>query len=77
MVLSAFNLDGVYRACVADFGTCATIWRYGRKGTLTAGVDAEMTVLNVDPAADVTTSARVHMTIREGRIVWRSSEAMH
>jgi imidazolonepropionase-like amidohydrolase len=54
--------------------TTAPAERFGyakRKGRLAPGMDADLVVLDADPAKDVTAFAHVRLTIRAGRILWR------
>ena len=41
------------------------------KGTITPGKLADLTILDADPAADLTNFSRVHAVIRSGRLVWQ------
>jgi imidazolonepropionase-like amidohydrolase len=41
-----------------------------RKGTITAGKLADLTILEADPAADLTNFARVQMVIRSGVVIY-------
>ncbi|QUD90322.1 amidohydrolase family protein [Phenylobacterium montanum] len=53
--------------------TTAPAERFGfadRKGRLAPGMDADLVVLDGDPAKDATAFSRVRTTIREGRIIW-------
>jgi imidazolonepropionase-like amidohydrolase len=38
---------------------------------VTAGKLADLTVLDADPAADLTNFARVKAVVRSGRVVWQ------
>ena len=40
------------------------------KGPIAAGMDADLVLLNADPAQDPTAFARVRDTIRAGRVIW-------
>jgi imidazolonepropionase-like amidohydrolase len=42
-----------------------------QKGTVTAGKLADLTVLDADPAANLTNFARVRAVVRSGRVVWQ------
>jgi len=42
-----------------------------QKGTVTAGKLADLTVLDADPATDLTNFSRVRMTIRSGKVVYQ------
>ena len=44
----------------------------GRKGRIARGMDADLVLLDADPAQDPTAFARVRDTIRGGRIIWGS-----
>jgi imidazolonepropionase-like amidohydrolase len=44
----------------------------GRKGRVAQGMDADLVLLDADPAKDPTAFARVRDTIRGGRIIWGS-----
>lgn len=53
--------------------TTAPASRFGfaaRKGQIAKGMDADLVLLNGDPAQDPTAFARVRDTIREGRVIW-------
>lgn len=55
--------------------TTAPAERFGyaaRKGRIAPGMDADLVLLNADPAQDPTAFARVRNTIRDGRIIWGS-----
>ena len=41
------------------------------KGTVTPGKLADLTILDADPAQDLTNFARVQMVIRSGRVIWQ------
>lgn len=41
------------------------------KGTVTAGKLADLTILDADPATDLTNFSRVHAVIRSGKLVWQ------
>ncbi|HEX3943490.1 MAG TPA: amidohydrolase family protein [Rhizomicrobium sp.] len=54
--------------------TTAPAERFGygkRKGRLAPGMDADVVVLNADPAKDVAAFARVRLTIRAGHVLWQ------
>jgi imidazolonepropionase-like amidohydrolase len=42
----------------------------GRNGRIAVGLDADLVLLNADPAQDATAFARVRDTIRAGRVIW-------
>jgi imidazolonepropionase-like amidohydrolase len=42
----------------------------GRKGRIAPGMDADLVLLNGDPAQDPTAFARVRDTIRAGKVIW-------
>jgi imidazolonepropionase-like amidohydrolase len=42
-----------------------------QKGTVTPGKLADLTVLDADPATDLTNFSRVRMTLRSGKVVYR------
>jgi imidazolonepropionase-like amidohydrolase len=44
----------------------------GQRGRLSLGMDADITVLNVDPAADAAGFAKVRCTVRDGKIIYSS-----
>jgi imidazolonepropionase-like amidohydrolase len=44
-----------------------------RRGTIVPGMEADLVVLNADPAEDVTNFANVRFTIRGGRIIYQPS----
>ena len=53
--------------------TTAPAERFGyaaRKGRVAHGMDADLVLLNADPAEDPTAFARVRATIRGGRVIW-------
>lgn len=53
--------------------TTAPAGRFGfaaRKGRIAAGMDADLVLLNADPAQDPTAFARVRDTIQGGRVIW-------
>jgi len=53
--------------------TTAPASRFGfaaRKGRVAPGMDADLVLLNGDPASDPTAFARVRDTIRAGRVIW-------
>lgn len=53
--------------------TTAPASRFGfaaRKGRIATGMDADLVLLNADPAQDVSAFARVRDTIRAGRVIW-------
>lgn len=55
--------------------TTAPATRFGfatRKGRVAAGMEADLVLLNADPAQDPTAFARVRDTIRGGRVIWGS-----
>ena len=41
------------------------------KGTVSAGKLADLTILDADPATDLTNFSRVHAVIRSGKLVWQ------
>ena len=53
--------------------TTAPSARFGfaaHKGRIAKGMDADLVLLNGDPAQDPTAFARVRDTIRAGRVIW-------
>jgi imidazolonepropionase-like amidohydrolase len=53
--------------------TTAPAERFGyaaRKGRIAQGMDADLVLLDADPAQDPTAFARVRDTIRAGRVIW-------
>ena len=46
----------------------------GRKGRIANGMDADLVLLDADPAQDPTAFARVRDTIRGGRVIWGSDQ---
>ena len=42
-----------------------------QKGTVTAGRLADLTILDADPAENLSNFARVHAVVRSGRVVWQ------
>jgi imidazolonepropionase-like amidohydrolase len=57
--------------------TTAPAERFGyaaRKGRIAQGMDADLVLLDADPAQDPTAFARVRATIRGGRIIWGSDQ---
>jgi imidazolonepropionase-like amidohydrolase len=68
--LMAAALD--WRQILASL-TTAPAQRFGfaaHKGRIAAGMDADLVLLNADPAQDPTAFARVRDTIRAGRVIW-------
>jgi imidazolonepropionase-like amidohydrolase len=58
---------------ILDSLTTAPAQRFGfaaRKGRIAKGMDADLVLLNADPAQDPTAFARVRDTIRGGRVIW-------
>lgn len=41
------------------------------KGTITPGKLADLTILNADPATDLTNFSRVQAVVRSGKVIWR------
>jgi imidazolonepropionase-like amidohydrolase len=41
------------------------------KGTVTPGKLADLTILDADPANDLTNFSRVHAVLRSGKVVWQ------
>jgi imidazolonepropionase-like amidohydrolase len=41
------------------------------KGIVTAGKLADLTILDADPASDLTNFSRVHAVVRSGKLVWQ------
>jgi len=79
----AFDTTEEYRLMSAALGwrailrtlTTAPAERFGfaaRKGRIVNGMDADLVLLDADPAQDPTAFARVRDTIRGGRIIWGS-----
>jgi imidazolonepropionase-like amidohydrolase len=61
-----------WRAILASL-TATPARRFGfgaRKGALAPGMDADLVVLDADPAADVTAFAKVRDTVRGGRLIY-------
>jgi imidazolonepropionase-like amidohydrolase len=61
-----------WRAILASL-TTAPAERFGyaaHKGRIAEGMDADLVVLDADPAKDVTAFAKVRDTIRGGRVIW-------
>ncbi|AXK73677.1 amidohydrolase [Lysobacter sp. TY2-98] len=70
--MAAAGLD--WRAILASLTTAPSA-RFGqaaRKGRIAAGLDADLVVLQGDPAQDVTALDRVEMTVRAGRVIHRA-----
>lgn len=57
-------LDSLTTAPAERFGFAAS------KGRIAKGMDADLVLLNADPAEDPTALARVRGTIRRGRVIW-------
>jgi len=58
---------------ILDSLTTAPAGRFGvgaQKGRIAEGMDADLVLLNADPARDSTAFARVRDTIRAGRVIW-------
>ena len=53
----------------------AALFGYKNTGTIAPGMDADMVVLNQDPAADVRNFASVAYTIHKGRIIYKALTA--
>lgn len=56
--------------------TTAPAARFGqdaRKGRIATGMDADLVLLDSDPAGDVTALGNVHATIREGKVIYRTN----
>lgn len=73
-LLAKAGLD--HRAILATL-TTAPAARFGaarRSGRLAVGFDADLVVLDADPAQDVAALARVHATVRQGRFIYRSGQ---
>lgn len=79
----AFDTTEEYRLMSGALGwrqilaslTIAPATRFGfgaHKGRIAAGMDADLVLLNADPAQDPTAFARVRDTIRAGRVIWGS-----
>ena len=77
----AFDTTEEYRLMSAELGwrqilaslTTAPATRFGfaaRKGRVATGMEADLVLLNADPAQDPTAFARVRDTIRAGRVIW-------
>jgi imidazolonepropionase-like amidohydrolase len=69
--LMAKALD--WQAILASL-TTAPAERFGfaaHKGRIAVGMDADLVMLDADPAMDPTAFARVRATIRGGRVIWR------
>jgi imidazolonepropionase-like amidohydrolase len=77
----AFDTTEEYRLMSAELDwrqilaslTTAPATRFGfaaRKGRVAAGMEADLVLLNADPAQDPTAFARVRDTIRAGRVIW-------
>jgi imidazolonepropionase-like amidohydrolase len=77
----AFDTTEEYRLMSGALGwrqilaslTSAPAARFGfaaHKGRIAAGMDADLVLLNADPAQDPTAFARVRDTIRAGRVIW-------
>jgi imidazolonepropionase-like amidohydrolase len=77
----AFDTTEEYRLMSAELDwrqilaslTTAPATRFGfaaRKGRIATGMEADLVLLNADPARDPTAFARVRDTIRAGRVIW-------
>jgi imidazolonepropionase-like amidohydrolase len=77
----AFDTTEEYRLMSVALGwrqilaslTTAPAARFGfaaHKGRIGTGMDADLVLLNADPAQDSTAFARVRATIRAGRVIW-------
>lgn len=58
--------------------TTAPAERFGyatHKGRIAVGMDADLVLLNADPAKDPTALAQVRDTIRAGRVIWGTDES--
>jgi imidazolonepropionase-like amidohydrolase len=61
-----------WRAILASL-TTAPARRFGyaeRRGRVARGMDADLVVLDADPAKDATAFAKVRQTVRRGRVIW-------
>jgi imidazolonepropionase-like amidohydrolase len=47
-------------------------FRFGRKGTVTRGMDGDLVILAADPAADPTAFAKVRYTVRAGQVIYQA-----
>ena len=56
--------------------TTAPSARFGfpRKGSIATGMDGDLTVLTIDPAADITGFAKVAYTIRAGKVIYAARQ---
>jgi imidazolonepropionase-like amidohydrolase len=66
---------GMTFSAILDSLTTAPAARFGlseRTGRVLAGMDADLTVLDADPAADIEAFARVRYVLRGGRIIYQS-----
>ena len=81
----AFDTTEEYRLMSAELGwrqilaslTTAPATRFGfaaRKGRVATGMEADLVLLNADPAQDPTAFARVRDTIRAGRVIWGTDQ---
>ena len=64
-----------YRAILASL-TTTPVKRFGNtasKGRIAKGMDADLVILDADPAVDVTAFSRVDMTIRDGLVIFDRS----
>ena len=66
-----------FRAILSSLtSTPANRFGFGaRKGRIATGLDADLVVLQGDPAADISALARVRQTIRGGEIIYDAAEA--
>lgn len=74
-LMAAAGLD--WRQILASLTTAPSA-RFGqaaRKGRVAPGMDADLVVLDGDPAGDVTAFKRVRLTVRGGRLIHRAVEA--
>jgi imidazolonepropionase-like amidohydrolase len=64
-----------YRAILASL-TANPARRFGAgegNGQIAPGMDADLVLLENDPARDVAALAQVHTTIRGGRVIWEAA----
>ena len=69
--LGKSGLDWVTVLGMLTTNPAARVGVSGRKGTVTPGKLADLTILDADPATDLTNFSRVHAVVRSGRVVWQ------
>jgi imidazolonepropionase-like amidohydrolase len=69
--LAKSGLDWKTVLAMLTTNPAARLSQSDRKGTVTPGKLADLTILEADPAADLTNFSKVHAVIRSGAVVWK------